>query len=330
MSSRSLRPRVVGSDAGLDCASAGCEDDCDLEWRDDSGSWFVWGSFSPGRHWGSRCGWGSLTRRWCSRRSREVFVLGLRRGRRITHDRVLVSPAAGEAGKMPFWHGDRPGVAEAGLGAQLARWCERCGRMPRNIALTTLTTETRSGSAGCGECVALSGRSRSWRAGRVPDDRNIVIEQVRDQLGFWPICCLTPFGSKVHAPWAMAAVARIVANGGAEVETMWSEDGFCLRFPETEEPPPVEHLLLGPEEAAELVQGQLGSTALFAAKFRESASRALLPPRRRADGPDSAVAAAQAEHRMTCWRGWHRGIPRFRLCWRHTASVCAMCSICRR
>ena len=121
-------------------------------------------------------------------------------------------------------------------------------------------------------------------SGYVPDDRTIVIERVRDELGDWRVCCLTPFGSRIHAPWAMAVTAKLRANGGAEVETMWSEDGFCLRFPETEEPPAVDALLLEPEEAAELVLRQLGSTALFAAKFRESAARALLLPRRRADG----------------------------------------------
>ncbi|MEO6981528.1 MAG: crosslink repair DNA glycosylase YcaQ family protein, partial [Edaphobacter sp.] len=118
----------------------------------------------------------------------------------------------------------------------------------------------------------------------VPDDRNVVMERVRDEAGNWRVCVLTPFGSRVHAPWAMAAVAKIRAGGGPDVETMWSEDGFLLRFPETEETPSVEPLLLQAEEAAELVLQQLGATALFAANFRESASRALLLPRRRADG----------------------------------------------
>jgi ATP-dependent Lhr-like helicase len=111
-----------------------------------------------------------------------------------------------------------------------------------------------------------------------------VIERVRDELGDWRVCVLTPFGSRVHAPWAMAVTAKLRAGNGQEVETMWSEDGFVLRFPETEEAPAIDPILLDPEEAAELVLRQLGSTALFAAKFRESAARALLLPRRRADG----------------------------------------------
>src|SRR6266702_5888822 len=118
----------------------------------------------------------------------------------------------------------------------------------------------------------------------VPNDRNVVIERVRDELGNWRICVLTPFGSRIHAPWAMAATAKIRASGGPEVESMWTEDGFVLRFPDDDAPPNVEALLMEPAEAADLVMRQLGSTALFAAKFREGASRALLLPRRRADG----------------------------------------------
>src|SRR6202012_4327110 len=91
-------------------------------------------------------------------------------------------------------------------------------------------------------------------------------------------------GSRIHAPWAMAVTAKLRATSGQEVETMWSEDGFVLRFAETEESPAIEPILLEAEEAADLVLRQLGSTALFAAKFRESAARALLLPRRRADG----------------------------------------------
>ena len=118
----------------------------------------------------------------------------------------------------------------------------------------------------------------------VPDDRTIVIERVRDELGDWRVCVLTPFGSRVHAPWAMAISGRLRAAGRGDVETMWADDGFVLRFPETDAPPDPEVIRLDPAEASELVLRQLGSTALFAAKFRESAARALLLPRRRATG----------------------------------------------
>jgi ATP-dependent Lhr-like helicase len=217
-------------------------------------------------------------------RNGDTFILGASTWRieEITHDRVLVSPAPGDPGKMPFWHGDQEG-RPVEFGRTIGALVRTLREMPRNIALTTLTTE-HDLDPQAAENVLRYLADQELASGQVPDDRNIVIERVRDELGDWRMCCLTPFGSKVHAPWAMAATARIRANGGPEVETMWSEDGFCLRFPETDEAPPIEHLLMEPEEAAELVLRQLGSTALFAAKFRESASRALLLPRRRGDG----------------------------------------------
>jgi ATP-dependent Lhr-like helicase len=119
--------------------------------------------------------------------------------------------------------------------------------------------------------------------GQVPDDRTIVVERVRDELGDWRVCVLTPFGSRIHIPWAMAVSARIRAAGGPEVETLWGDDGFVLRFPDTEEPPDSDWILVESAEAMQLVLRQLGSTALFAGRFREAAGRALLLPRRRAD-----------------------------------------------
>ncbi len=118
----------------------------------------------------------------------------------------------------------------------------------------------------------------------VPDDRNIVIERTRDEMGDWRVCVLTPFGSRIHAPWAMAITGRIRASGGADVEAMWGDDGFVLRFPDSDAPPDSEMILIEAEEATDLVLRQLSGTALFAAKFRESAARALLLPRRRAQG----------------------------------------------
>ncbi len=217
-------------------------------------------------------------------RTGDTFVLGASTWRveEITQDRVLVSPAPGEPGKMPFWHGDQAG-RPLEFGRRIGGLVRSLREMPRNVALSTLTSE-HDLDPQAAENVMRYLADQELASGQVPDDRNIVIERVRDELGDWRMCCLTPFGSKVHAPWAMAATARIRANGGPDVETMWSEDGFVLRFPESDEAPTIDHLLLEPEEAAELVLRQLGSTALFAAKFRESASRALLLPRRRADG----------------------------------------------
>jgi ATP-dependent Lhr-like helicase len=216
-------------------------------------------------------------------RTGETFVLGASTWRidEITHDRVLVSPAPGEAGKMPFWHGDRPG-RPIEFGRRIGALMRELREMPRGAAVAKLTRE-HDLDPQAAENVLRYLADQELATGQVPDDRTIVIERVRDELGDWRVCVLTPFGSKIHAPWAMAATSKLKA-AGQDVETMWSEDGFVLRFPETDAPPEIDALLMEAEEAAELVMRQLGSTALFAAKFRESASRALLLPRRRADG----------------------------------------------
>jgi ATP-dependent Lhr-like helicase len=183
---------------------------------------------------------------------------------------------------MPFWHGDQAG-RPLEFGRRIGALVRELRDAPRSVAVTRLTTE-HDLDPGAAENVLRYLADQELATVVVPDDRNLVIERVRDELGDWRVCVLTPFGSRVHAPWAMAATAKLRAVNGQEVETMWSEDGFVLRFPETEEAPGIDPILLEAEEAAELVQRQLGSTALFAAKFRESAARALLLPRRRADG----------------------------------------------
>ncbi|MDE1177911.1 MAG: DEAD/DEAH box helicase [Edaphobacter sp.] len=214
----------------------------------------------------------------------ETFLLGASAWRieEITHDRVLVSPAPGEAGKMPFWHGDQAG-RPLEFGRRIGALIRELRDVPRSVAMTRLTREHDLDPTAA-ENVLRYLADQELATTTVPDDRNVVIERVRDELGDWRVCVLTPFGSRVHAPWAMAVTAHLQATGGPAVETMWSEDGFVLRFPETDTAPDIEPILLEPAEAAELVQRQLGSTALFAAKFREGAARALLLPRRRADG----------------------------------------------
>ncbi len=217
-------------------------------------------------------------------RTGDTFILGASTWRidEITHDRVLVTPAPGDPGKMPFWHGDRAG-RPLEFGRRIGALVRELREMPRSVAITQLVAE-HDLEPRAAENVMRYLADQEIATTVVPDDRNIVIERVRDELGDWRVCVLTPFGSRIHAPWAMAVTAKIRSNGGQEAETMWSEDGFVLRFPEADEAPNIEQLLPEPEEAAELVLRQLGSTALFAAKFRESASRALLLPRRRADG----------------------------------------------
>ncbi len=216
--------------------------------------------------------------------SGDTFVLGATTWRidEITHDRVLVSPAPGEPGKMPFWHGDGPG-RPIEFGRRIGAMVRELRGMERNAAVSRLTREHDLDPRAADNLLRyLIDQEIATTA--VPDDRTIVIERCRDELGDWRVCVMTPLGSRVHAPWAMAIGARLQAAGHVDVETLWTDDGFVLRFPETVEPPDTELLLLDPTEATDLVLRQLGSTAMFAAKFRESAARALLLPRRRAQG----------------------------------------------
>ena len=217
-------------------------------------------------------------------RTGETFILGASTWRidEITHDRVLVSPAPGEPGKMPFWHGDQAG-RPLEFGRRIGTLIRELRDMPRNAAVTRLTREHDLDQLAA-ENVLRYLADQEVATESVPDDRTVVVERVRDELGDWRVCVMTPFGSRVHAPWAMAVTGRIRAAGGADVEAMWSEDGFVIRFPESDSAPDVDQFFPEGQEAAEFVQRQLGSTALFAAKFREAAARALLLPRRRADG----------------------------------------------
>ncbi len=217
-------------------------------------------------------------------RTGDTFLLGATTWRidEITHDRVLVSPAPGEPGKMPFWHGDAPG-RPLEFGRRIGALTRELREMPHNAALARLTREHDLDPLAAENLLRyLADQELATTA--VPDDRTIVIERVRDELGDWRVCVLTPFGSRVHAPWAMAISGRMRAAGGPEIETMWADDGFVLRFPETDAAPDADVILLDPGEASDLVLRQLGSTALFSAKFREAAARALLLPRRRATG----------------------------------------------
>jgi ATP-dependent Lhr-like helicase len=213
----------------------------------------------------------------------ETFILGASTWRitDITHDRVLVVPAPGEPGKMPFWKGDGPG-RPLEFGRRIGAMVRELRALPAPAALTRLVGE-HDLDPGAAENLLRFLADQAESTGQVPDDRTIVVERCRDELGDWRVCVLTPFGSRIHIPWAMAVSARIRAAGGPEVETLWGDDGFVLRFPDTDEPPDADWILAESAEAMQLVLRQLGSTALFAGRFREAAGRALLLPRRRAD-----------------------------------------------
>jgi len=211
----------------------------------------------------------------------DTFVLGASSWRveEITHDKVLVTPAPGEPGKMPFWKGDRAG-RPIELGLAIGTLMRDLLRMPAPAAIERLTRE-HDLDARAAENLLQYLRDQLQAARAVPDASTIVVERVRDELGDWRICVLSPRGGRVHAPWAMAAAAKIREEAGIDVETLWGDDGFVIRFPDVDTPPDPALLLPGPEEVQPLVIRQLGATALFAAKFRENAGRSLLLPKRR-------------------------------------------------
>ncbi|HTH03946.1 MAG TPA: DEAD/DEAH box helicase [Vicinamibacterales bacterium] len=214
----------------------------------------------------------------------ETFLLGASTWRieEITHDRVLVSPAPGEPGKMPFWKADAAG-RPLELGRHIGELVRTLRNMPASAAVQRLVQHHDLDNQAAENLVRYLADQAS-AAGVVPDDRTVLIERCRDELGDWRICVLTPFGGKIHAPWAMAAVERARAETGIDVETMWTDDGFVVRFPETEDPPDPNLMIPASDEVEALVVRQLGATALFAAKFREAAARALLLPKRRPGG----------------------------------------------
>jgi ATP-dependent Lhr-like helicase len=215
-------------------------------------------------------------------RTGDTIILGATTWRidEISHDRVLVSPAPGEPGKMPFWRGDTAG-RPAEFGREIGAMTRELLAQPRPVAFSTLVTN-HSLDTNAAENLLRYLEDQAVATSRVPNDQDIVIETCRDELGDRRICVLTPFGSRVHAPWCMAVSAKLRSERALDVESMWSDDGFVLRIPESDEEIASEQLLPDPTEFQQLVLQQLGSTSLFAAKFREAASRALLLPRRRA------------------------------------------------
>ena len=213
----------------------------------------------------------------------ETFLLGATTWRimEITFERVVVTPAPGELGKMPFWHGDGPGrpielgravgslvreLRSDGAGKATARLRQRCGL--DETAATNLLNYLEDQAAA---------------TGAVPDDRTVVVERFRDEIGDWRVCVLTPFGAQVHAPWGVALRARLSEAWGTDVDLMWGDDGIVMRLPEAIDELPVDDLLFDPDEIQDLVVGRLPETSMFASRFRECAARALLLPRRRPD-----------------------------------------------
>src|SRR2546426_2336430 len=212
-------------------------------------------------------------------REGDVFVLGASSWRieEITQDKVMVSPAPGEPGKMPFWHGDRPG-RPLELGMHVGRISRELARAPKTKALSRLQEAGLDQRAATNLVQYLHDQADA--TGEVPSDETVVVERYMDEVGDWRVCVLTPFGARVHAPWTTAVARSLAEDRGVEVETMWTDDGMVFRVPESDAPPEPQLFFPKPEEVEDLVTQALGTTSLFAARFRENAARALLLPRR--------------------------------------------------
>src|SRR4249919_3449829 len=211
----------------------------------------------------------------------DVFVLGASSWRieDITPDRVLVTPAPGQPGRLPFWHGDAPG-RPAELGRALGAFCRELGAAGEQAATATLREAGLDELAAANLIRYLAAQREA--TGYLPDDKTLAMERFRDELGDWRLVLHSPYGAQVHAPWALAIAARLRERcQDMDVQALHTDDGIVLRVPDTDEPPPAGIAELAAEEVEPIVTAELGGSALFASRFRECAARALLLPRRR-------------------------------------------------
>ncbi|HEU4706782.1 MAG TPA: DEAD/DEAH box helicase, partial [Solirubrobacterales bacterium] len=205
----------------------------------------------------------------------QTFLLGSSTWRieEITRDRVIVTPAPGAPGAVPFWKGDgigRPAELGRAIGA-FAR--EAVNREPAELAKEYDLDERAANNL-------VSYLREQQQATRVvPSDETIVVERFRDEIGDWRLCILSPYGGRVHAAWGLALAAKIRAERDLEADAIWSDDGIVIHLPDADEPPPADLVLIDPDQIEDLVVGELSGSALFGARFRENASRSLLIPR---------------------------------------------------
>ncbi|MFI9114479.1 Lhr family ATP-dependent helicase [Streptomyces venezuelae] len=239
----------------------------------------------------------------------DVFTLGTTSWRieDITRDRVLVSPAPGVPGRLPFWKGDQLG-RPLELGRAVGAFLREVGALADDDARLRLLAAGLD--AWAAENVLAYLKEQREACGHVPDDRTILVERFRDELGDWRVVIHSPFGAQVHAPWALALGARLAERYGMDAQVMHADDGIVLRLPDADlmgldmgldlldhEPvDPGRHLdttydadkapvgaadaLFDKGEIGQIVTDQVGGSALFASRFRECAARALLLPKR--------------------------------------------------
>ena len=208
----------------------------------------------------------------------DVFQLGSSTWRiaAIEHDRVVVTPAPGTPARMPFWHGEYM--------ARSLMLSHRVGALRRELAEAP-DEERLADEYGCDAATANSLvkyiAAQRAATGIVPDDRNIVIEQFRDETGAVRIVIHAAFGGRINAPWGMALAKRVrEAMNDVDLQVQTTDDGIMLRLPDLGMSAPIQSLLgLSGAEAEQLVMEEVGSTSLFGARFRMNAARALLLPR---------------------------------------------------
>jgi ATP-dependent Lhr-like helicase len=201
----------------------------------------------------------------------------------ITHDQVIAIPVPGEPARMPFWKGDAPGRP-----LELGRAQGAFMRELRSAEVDVARSRVKRVGLDAWATDNLLSYLREQReaAGYVPDDRTVLVERFRDELGDWRMVVHSPFGAQVNGPWALAIGARLRERRGVEAQVASADDGIVLRLPDaldaegTEVMPTAEDVLFDPDEVDQLVTAEVGGSALFASRFRECAARSLLLPRR--------------------------------------------------
>jgi ATP-dependent Lhr-like helicase len=214
-------------------------------------------------------------------RAGQTLTLGASTWRveQITRDRVIVRPAPGEIGRLPFWRGEGPG-RPIELGRALGAFVREMGELEPGVAEARLVEAYALDPLAARNLVAYLAEQRA-ATGVLPSDRAITLERFRDELGDWRVCLHTPYGVRLHAPWALALERLLRERRGQEPQAVWNDDGIALRFADADEIPGRDLLIPDPDEVEDLLLAQLGESALFASQFRENAARALLLPRRR-------------------------------------------------
>ncbi|MBP2436556.1 ATP-dependent helicase [Microbacterium amylolyticum] len=241
-------------------------------------------------------------------RVNDVFALGTTSWRivEITHDRVNVVPAYGQPGRVPFWHGDGIG-RPAELGEALGRFTREIAGASPEAAHDRLSAAGLDDNARQNLLTHLAEQREA--TGTLPTDLALTVERGRDEVGDWRIILHSPYGMKVHAPWALAVSARIRERLGLDGSAVASDDGIVARIPDADsDPPGAELFVFDPDELEQIVTDEVGGSALFAGRFRESAARALLMPRLH---PGKRMPLWQQRQRSAALLEVARGYPTF-------------------